>query len=340
MKVLVVDDDGLTQSLIENALVRAGHEVELADDGQQAYEMLQHTDCRLVITDWEMPRMNGIELCQALRKSEHLAYIYIILLTSHSNSAHVVEGLSAGADDFISKPFHAEELQVRVRVGERIISMESRDMVMLSLAKLAESRDPETGAHLERVQNYCRILARQLSQHPKFRNTIDQDYIKMIYTSSPLHDIGKVGIPDSILLKGGQLTDHEYQHMKLHTVLGASTLQAALKTYPHSTFLEMAHDITLTHHERYDGQGYPNQLQGDAIPLCGRIVALADVYDALTSRRVYKEAFTHDVAHAIIVEESGKQFDPDVVDAYLQTADEFNAVREKLQEAIGAPVNV
>jgi putative two-component system response regulator len=333
MRILVVDDDAITQSLIENVLIQAGHEVELADNGQQAYEVLQHRDFRLIITDWEMPEMNGAELCRAIRNNDSLDYVYIILLTSHSNSQNVVEGLSAGADDFIGKPFNAEELQVRVQVGQRIISMETRDVAIFALAKLTESRDPETGAHLERVQNYCRILARQLARHSKYSDAIDQDYIKLIYTTSPLHDIGKVGIPDNILLKPGQLTDREYEIMKTHTLVGAETLNAALVTYPNAKFLEMARDIALHHHERYDGNGYPNKLVGDDIPLCGRIVALADVYDALTSKRVYKDAFAHDLAHSIIVEERGTHFDPDVVDAFLENTDEFNAIREQLQES-------
>ena len=238
---------------------------------------------RLVISDWDMPEMNGIELCRRLRADESAGYIYIILLTSHDGTQKIVEGMSAGADDFISKPFDPPELLVRVRAGERVLSLETRDVAIFALAKLAESRDPETGAHLERVRSYSQVLARQLSTHPKFARIIDEKYIHLIYLTSPLHDIGKVGIPDSVLLKPGRLSDHEFEIMKQHAALGADTLDAALQQFPEAKFLKMARDIAASHHERFDGSGYPAGLKANDIPLCGRIVALADVYDALTS---------------------------------------------------------
>jgi putative two-component system response regulator len=165
---------------------------------------------------------------------------------------------------------------------------------------------------------------------------ITDDFARQIYLTSPLHDIGKVGIPDSVLLKPGRLSDREFEIMKEHTLIGAQTLDAALSQFPSVEFLRMARDIALTHHERWDGTGYPRKLRGEEIPLCGRIMAVADVYDALTSKRVYKSAYGHEVARSIIVDEAGKQFDPDVVEAFVQTEPVFMALREKLSEDTGA----
>jgi len=332
MKILVVDDEEITQTMLENMLTEAGYEVEIASNGQQALEALRRGDCRLVISDWEMPKMNGLELCQAIR-DEYLHYIYIILLTSHNSGEDVIKGLSTGADDFLSKPCDLAELTVRIRAGERVLSLETRDIAIFAMAKLTESRDHETGAHLEKVQSYCRIIAEHLYHQKKFADIIDRDYIRLIYTTSPLHDIGKVGIPDGVLLKPGRLTDREYDIMKVHTIIGSETLDAALKKFPDAKFLQMARDIALTHHERFDGQGYPNQLVGNEIPLCGRIVALADVYDALISKRVYKQAFAQDVAHSIIVEESGTHFDPEIVEAYIQNVDKFITIQDQFLES-------
>lgn len=329
MRVLIVDDNKVALTILRNALVERGHEVEMASNGVEAMERLEEGRCRLVISDWQMPEMDGIELCRAIRSSDLPGYVYVILLTSHDSQEEKVQGLAAGADDFISKPFDPPELLARLRAAERILSLETRDVTIFAMAKLAESRDPETGAHLERVRSYCRVLAQQLAGTEKYRGQIDAEYIRLVYQTSPLHDIGKVGIPDSILLKPDRLSDREFELMKTHTTIGARTLSAALKSFPHVSFLQMARDIAATHHERYDGTGYPARLAGEAIPLCGRIVALADAYDVLTSKRVYKEAFDHDVAKATIVNEEGKQFDPDVVAAFIQAEEQFMSIRNQ-----------
>jgi len=234
------------------------------------------------------------------------------------------------------------ELILRVKAGERLLGLETRDLLIFALAKLAESRDTDTGAHLERVRTYSRVIAEHLSHLPKYRDQINADFVRLIYLTSPLHDIGKVGIPDSVLLKPGVLTREEFEIMKTHTTRGAETLDAALHEYPAAGFLRMARDIAASHHERYDGTGYPEGLAGENIPLCGRIVALADVYDALTSKRVYKEAFSHDTARQIVIEARGTHFDPDVVDAFLAIEDKFIAIGRTLAEpeAVGQLVGV
>jgi putative two-component system response regulator len=286
----------------------------------------------MVISDWVMPEADGIQLCRAIRTGVFPTYVYIILLTSRDQTADIVEGLSAGADDFITKPFQPAELCLRVRAGERVLSLETRDLAIFAMARLAESRDWETGAHLERIRNYTQALAQSLAESPNFRDRVDREYVRLLYQTSPLHDIGKVGIPDSVLLKPGRLSDKEFQIMKRHTVIGAKTLNAALRQHPRAKFLRMARDIALTHHEHFDGSGYPGGRAGQDIPLCGRIVALADVYDALTTKRVYKEAYEHDVARAMLLDSAGSHFDPEIVEAFVRTEAQFVAIRERFAE--------
>jgi len=326
-KVLIVDDDEIGCDALHHLLTHAGYEVVTRTNGVEALEELQAGECRLVVCDWVMPEMDGVELCRQIRKRDFPGYVYVILLTSRDRKADTLEGLSAGADDFVTKPFEPAELLARIRIGERILSLETRDVAIFAMAKLAESRDPETGEHLERMRNYSRIITEFLAGDDEFDEPITKDYPKLIYLTSPLHDIGKVGIPDCVLLKPGRLSNREFEIMKTHTTIGAATLDAAVRQYPGVVYLHLARTITLTHHERFDGSGYPGGLVGRDIPLCGRIVALADVYDALTSKRVYKQAFTHDIARSIILEESGKHFDPNVVRAFIHCEEQFLDVR-------------
>lgn len=334
MRVLVVEDDWITGQMLTHALESLGYSVTVADDGEEAYRRIRTGEFRLVVTDWEMPGMSGLELCRRIRSRSSGGYVYVILLTSYTGVENIVRGLDAGADDYLTKPFKADELAMRLRVGERILSLESRDMTIFALAKLAESRDSETGEHLERMREYCRILADELSIHPKYSEMVDGEYVAQMYLTSPLHDIGKVGIPDSILLKPGKLTAKEFEIMKEHTLIGGRTLESVAEQHPEAGYLRMARDIALTHHERIDGGGYPYGLHGDSIPLCGRIAALADVYDALTSKRVYKDAYDHEFAKEYILDQRNKHFDSDIVDAFLSREDDFLSVSLKFQERI------
>ena len=332
MKILAVDDDEISLAMLEHALRQAGHEPLTTSKSTEAMRILHQESVRMVISDWMMPGMSGIELCRWIRSQRFPWYIYIILLTSRGGRADIVEGLSSGADEFLAKPFDPVELDVRIRTGDRILSLETRHLAIFAMAKLAESRDPETGRHLERIREYSRLLAQRLSLHNKFRKTLTPEHIETIYLTSPLHDIGKVGIPDRILLKPGRLTDTEFAAMKLHTVIGGETLGAAAKEYPGVSYLTTAAEIALTHHEQVDGSGYPRGLRGEEIPLCGRIVSVADVYDALTSRRVYKSTLTHEAAKSIILSARGSQFDSEVVDAFLESEDDFVAVANQFYE--------
>ncbi len=334
MRVLVVEDDCVSAEILANALKAFGFEVTIAGNGREAFKLIRTGQYRLVVSDWDMPEMNGIELCRKIRQRQGSAYIYVILVTSFNQVENVVEGLDAGADDFLTKPFQPEELRVRLRTGQRILSLESRDVVIFSLAKLAESRDPETGAHLERMREYCRILGGELSQWDKFYREIDGEYVQLLYLTSPLHDIGKVGIPDNVLLKPGRLTPEEFEIMKQHAVIGGNTLDAAARAYPEAQFLAMAREIAFSHHEHYDGRGYPYGLSGNDIPLCGRITTLADVYDALTTKRVYKPAFDHKKSREIILEGRGTHFDPDLIEAFLRHEEEFVEVSERFEEQV------
>lgn len=331
MRVLVAEDDFITAELLANALGEFGYEVSVARNGHEAFELVRTGQYRLLVSDWEMPGMSGVQLCREIRQRHSSGYIYIILLTSHAGVTSVVEGLDAGADDFLSKPFQPRELQVRLRVGERLLSLESRDLIIFALAKLAESRDVETGAHLERIREYCRILAEELAGWEEYRDRVDGDYAQLLYLTSPLHDIGKVGIPDRVLLKPGRLTPDEFEIMKQHTTIGGQTLEAAVQAHPEARFLVMAREIALTHHERFDGRGYPRGLSGTEIPLCGRILTVADVYDALTSRRIYKPEYSHETARGLILDGSGKQFDPSIIRAFLACEDKFVSVHGRFR---------
>jgi len=333
MQVLIVDDNKIALIALAALLTKNGYEVLTASDGKQGLEVLeQHPTCRAVISDWEMPVMNGIEFCRAVRTADHAGYIYFLLLTAHNQVDEMVHGLSVGADDFIGKPYNSAEVLARLRAGERILSLETRDVAIFALAKLAESRDNDTGAHLERVQFYCRSLSQWLATQDKFKNVIGPEFIRLVFQTSPLHDIGKVGIPDSILLKPGSLDPAEFEIMKTHTTIAAKTLNAALEKFPGVAFLTMAKDIAESHHEKIDGTGYPHGLKGEDIPLCGRIIAVADVYDALISKRVYKDALTHEAASAIIEAGRNKHFDSDVVDAFVAVGDQFLDIRQRFAD--------
>ena len=212
----------------------------------------------------------------------------------------------------------------------------AHDLTIFALAKLTESRDPETGLHLDRVCRYSTILAQHLAKQEKFSDQIDADFVRLIYISSPLHDIGKVSIPDCVLLKPDRLDDREFEIMKSHASVGAETISSVLERFPGAEFLRMARDIAAAHHERPDGEGYPCGLKGDDIPLAARIFAPADVYDALVSKRVYKNAFSHDIAKNIIIEGSGTQFDSDACQAFLNCQQQFQAVRDHYDDTKAA----
>lgn len=331
-KVLIVDDDPISLAILGNLLKELGHEFETASHGLEALEKMRHFTPSIVISDVEMPNLDGVSLCREIRRRPSIQYTYIILVTCRSEHESLLMGLDAGADDYLSKPISPDELRLRINAGRRLLSLEGREMMIFSLAKLAESRDDDTGEHLERIREYSKLIAVGMADNPKFADVIDGQFVHLIYLTSPLHDIGKVGIPDSILRKPGKLTPDEFEKMKEHTRIGGDTLKASVQAYSEANFLWMAHEIAINHHERWDGSGYPNKLVGEQIPLSARIVSVADVYDALRSKRVYKPAFSHEKSMQIIVEGRGTQFDPDVVDAFVKLEDQILEIARRYQE--------
>lgn len=333
LKILIADDDEVSRDLLEHMLSQEGYEVRVAATGLEAYSILRDEAIQLVITDWEMPELSGIDLCKLIRQGgSEAGYVYVIMLSGHNERSQIVEGLAAGADDFLTKPLFRDELLVRIRAGERVLSLETRDVTIFALAKLAESRDSDTGLHLERVQQYAKVLTAKLLEYPEMAGKIDPDMVRLIYSTCPLHDIGKVGIPDHILLKPGKLTHDEITIMRRHVEIGSATLGACLVRFPGARFLTVAREIAASHHEKYNGSGYPLGLRGEAIPIAGRIVALADVYDALRSKRHYKEALSHEIALEAIVRESGAHFDPVVVRAFLDVQRDFARIASEFSD--------
>ena len=332
-RILLVDDDKLGLKTLAVFARKMGYDVRTAANGSEAWELWQREAPPVVVTDWMMPEMDGPSLVRQIRAAERDEYTYIVMVTERHDAEDLVEGFDAGVDDYLGKPVRRDEFMVRLRAGERVLQLQSKETVIFALAKLAEAKDTETGFHLERIQNYCRALAEWILASGDAPAEVSRSFVDSIYRTSPLHDIGKVGIPDHILLKPGRLDDREFEHMKRHTVIGADTLASAHEQSPHAGYLEMAAAIARHHHEKWDGSGYPEGLAGEEIPLAARIVALADVYDALVSRRAYKGAFPHETARAIILEGEGQHFDPFVVKAFLACEEDFVAIRERFAAA-------
>lgn len=351
-RVVVAEDDSATRQLVCRFLQLGGFQPLPASDGEEAYRLICREHPDMLVTDWEMPRLDGVTLCRRLRQDLPERNLFVLMLTVHTG-AYVLDALEAGADDIMSKPVCQGELLARLQCGLKVLRLRdeleqarrsasrslealaaraaeiaaTRDVAVFALAKLAESRDPETGEHLERLRSYSQILAEELHVHGPYTDQIDEHFLEDLYRSSPLHDIGKVGIPDAILRKPGRLTPAEFEVMKQHTTIGAEALEQAMHLTGCGGFLAMAVDIARFHHERIDGTGYPCGLEGLAIPLPARIVALADVYDALTSVRVYKEAYPPEQARSMILEQEGRHFDPAVVDAFRGRFADFLEVR-------------
>ena len=354
--VLVVDDVADNLSLMFG-LLKPRYRVRVANHGARALE-LAHAEPRpdLILLDIMMPGMDGYEVCRRLKADPTTADIPVIFLTAKSEVEDETLGLSLGAVDYLTKPISPPIVEARVRthlhmkamadflrdrseflaseVARRTRENEAlQDVVVLAMASLGETRDNETGNHLRRTQHYVRCLAEHLRDHPRFAATLTPEAIRLLFKSAPMHDIGKVGIPDAILLKPGRLTPEEFEIMKTHTTLGFEAIhRAELSLGEDLPFLRFAKEIALSHQEKWDGSGYPQGLAGDDIPVSARLMALADVYDALISARVYKAAFSHEEARRIIVEGRGHHFDPDVVDAFLASEASFMAIARRFAD--------
>ena len=316
-RILVVDDDEIGLAVVRNALAHAGHEVLTAGNGEEALAVLRREDVRLVITDWEMPVLDGLDLCRAIRRRDG-GYVYVILLTSHGSSAAIVAGMSAGADDFIVKPFNQAELMARVRAGERVLGLETREMVIFALAKLAESRDSDTGQHLERVQSYSRKLAEALMDNRGLRGRGRRRVRAAGVSDEPAARHRQSRHPRLRAAEAGPAERPRIRHHEVAHAAGRADARGGARklsdgAVPANGPRHRARRTT----SGGTGSAIRTGLQGTDIPLAARIVAVADVYDALTSKRVYKGSFTHTVAREIILGDSGTHFDPDVVEAFL-----------------------
>ncbi|MBS0207693.1 MAG: response regulator [Planctomycetes bacterium] len=330
-----------------------GCEVRQAHGGAEAIDAAELWRPDLVILDISMPRLDGFAACHALKQGKLKPAPQVMMVSAHSTLEEQVKAFSAGADDYLVKPIDHLEFRSRVHLHfrlreaqavvkrsqrklrkrhaelQRLTSERSREMLatqdiaIFTLAKVAESRDNETGMHLTRMREYSQLLACDLRDRSPYADQIDNTFLDDLYRSSPLHDIGKVGIPDAVLLKPGRLTVEEFEIMKQHASIGANILQQAVKQSASGSFLAMAALIAQSHHERWDGTGYPRGLAGADIPLPGRIVAVADVFDALTSKRPYKEPWPAEKAAQYIEEQSGSHFDPVIVDAFRRVLPRF-----------------
>jgi putative two-component system response regulator len=355
--VLVVDDTPANLQLL-NDLLGEQYDLRIANSGERALNLaLREPFPDLVLLDIMMPGMDGYEVCRRLKADRRTKDIPVIFLTAKAEIEDEQAGFDAGAVDYITKPISPPIVQARVRTHlalkaaadflkdqnaylEREVEKRTRevqviqDVTIMAMASLAETRDNETGNHIRRTQHYVRALALALRTHPRFSAALDDTTIELLYKSAPLHDIGKVGIPDAILLKPGKLTPEEFEIMKTHTTLGRDAIVAAegLIDAP-STFLRFAREIAHYHQEKWDGSGYPEGLAGESIPVSARLMALADVYDALISRRVYKPPFPREKAVAIIREGRDRHFDPDMVDAFLDIEQEFHAIAERYADS-------
>jgi putative two-component system response regulator len=356
--LLIVDDVPANLSVLGDLLRDAGYQVRAANSGQVALRFAaMEPHPTLILLDVMMPEMDGYQVLAALRQDPATQSIPVIFLTALDSARDEERGFQHGVVDYITKPIKPDVVLARVRnqllarlaqiwlrdrnallEAEVARRMEENEMIQTvsirALAHLAEIRDPETGNHILRTQSYVRLLATRLKDHPRFATTLDDSYIKMLTHSAPLHDIGKVGIPDSILQKPGKLTADEWVIMKTHARLGSDAIDLAEQDIEKPVeFLALAKEVARSHHERWDGKGYPDGLTGEAIPLSARLMALADVFDALISKRIYKEAMTFDEAREIIAAERGRQFDPDATDAFLSDFTEFTAIAARYRDS-------
>ncbi|MFN3436188.1 MAG: two-component system response regulator [Acidovorax sp.] len=358
--VLVVDDTPDNLSLMSD-LLRTDYKVKLATSGERALQIVAgESKPDLILLDIMMPEMDGYEVLRRLQFNPDTEDIPVIFLTAMSAADDESVGLELGAVDYITKPINPAIVMARVRnhlqlkrardylahhnhfleqeIANRTRALaELQDATIRAMASLAETRDNETGNHIRRTQHYVEALARKLQDHPRFKDELTDAAIETIFKSAPLHDIGKVGIPDRILLKPGKLTPEEFEIMKTHTTLGRDAIVAAeTDAMLDNPFFRYAKEITYSHQEKWDGSGYPEGLMGNTIPLSARLMAVADVYDALISERVYKSAFSHETAVEIIRDGRGSHFDPDMVDAFLVLSEEFRAIAQRFADS--APV--
>lgn len=354
--VLVVDDTPDNLALV-SGLLKDTYKLKVANSGEKALKIARsESPPDLILLDIMMPEMSGYEVCEALKADSKTCDIPIIFLTALIDMEEEKKGLEMGAVDYITKPISGPIVMARVaaqlklkaaadflrdksdflefEVGRRTREVAAiQDVTIMAMASLAETRGADRGNHIRRTQHYVKILAEHLRDHPRFSHFLDDSTIEILFKSAPMHDIGKVGIPDRILLKPGRLTPEEYEIIKTHTTLGRDAVEhAEIRLGTDVPFLTIAKEIAYSHQEKWDGSGYPEGLSGDDIPISARLMAVADVYDALVRRRVYKGPIPHEAALEIMREGRGSHFDPDVIDAFLEAESEIVAVFDRFRD--------
>ncbi|MCH4886034.1 response regulator [Acidaminobacter sp. JC074] len=356
-KILVVDDSKVDQLIIQGIL--DGHDLISAYNGLEAVEKIESgIDLDIVILDLNMPKMNGFEVLTYIRDNIPSFDVPIVILTNYEEIENEIKGLELGAVDYIRKPLNAASLVKRIEVhlslsrarheiklhNEKLEEMvekrthqlyQSRDITINALVGLLEVRDIESSNHTKRTTYMMKALCEHLSKKEDVDCKFTEERIKAIYKTTPLHDIGKVGIPDRILLKPGKLSNDEYETMKGHVRYGVDAICSEINDDDVDNYLTTAMKIIGFHHEKFDGTGYPNQLRGKDIPIEGRLMAVVDVYDALASERIYKNAFGHDKAIEMIISEKNKHFDPEIVDAFVEIQDQIHDIAMKYQSKRG-----
>lgn len=355
--ILIIDDSSDDVALM-SSLLKDLYKTKIATDADKAIQIaFSENPPDLILIDNITSGMVGYELCRHFKKSPETDDIPIIFLGSQAGIENQKMVFELGAEDFIAKPLDPLIFLARIKthlhlkhnrdvlknktehlekeLAKRTKEMAKiQDVTLVALGAIAETRDIETGKHTRRIQHYVKLLATKLKSHSRFKVFLTENTIIMLFKSAPLHDIGKIGIPDYILLKPGQLTPDEFDIMKTHTTIGRDAILTVEKHLgTPASFLHFAHEIAYTHHEKWNGKGYPEGLSGDDIPVPGRIMAVADVYDALISRLVYKPPYSHEESVDIIKEASGIHFDPDIVSAFLELADQFNDIAKKFADS-------
>ncbi len=344
--IMVIDDTPANLKLLQEILRGLGYKPALFTSGSTAIEALEAVAPALILLDITMPDMSGFEVCQKIKKRPAAQHIPVIFISALNEMDSKVRAFEAGGVDYIIKPFEVDEIRIRIGNHLRIAALQSqvesmnaqleqrvqqqveeivathgrllvtRQAIITALAQLSELRDNDTGDHLYRVCRYCEAIAARLAQNKRYERVVDETFVANLSSVSALHDIGKVGIEDKILLKPSKLTEEEYAVMKQHTIIGAKTMEKLRQKLGDDPFIVMGHEVVLYHHECWDGSGYPCGLKGNEIPLSAQIMAIADVYDALVSKRPYKPPYAPKEAWRIIEEGAGSAFAPDVVDAF------------------------
>lgn len=346
--VLCVDDEPTNLKFLMGIL-KDEYQVYLAPSGERALSFLEKKLPNLILLDVEMPKMNGYEVIRVIKESTEWSDIPVVFLTGLEGRDKEEEAFELGAIDYILKPISAGVVKARVKLHidldrysrklEELVEIRTEQLsrtqncILEMLANVTSFRDQETGGHIKRTTYYTEVITQLLEEKQAEGYEIEKDYANSMVISAKLHDIGKVAVPDSILLKPGKLTDQEFQIIKLHTIYGAQLLDNAMQELKETaSFLDVAREIIIGHHERWDGTGYPNGTAGAKIPLSARVMAIVDVYDALISRRPYKEPFTHDKAIDIILESAGSHFDPHLVEMCKPIFEQFRIIAEQHQD--------